>query len=447
MHDLVIRGGTVVDGSGGPCREADVAIDGDRIAVVGTVPGRAREEIDARGLLVTPGFVDIHTHYDGQALWDPILAPSCWHGVTTVVVGNCGVGFAPARPDRHDWLIGLMEGVEDIPGAALAAGLPWDWESFPEYLDALERLPRPIDVGAHVPHGAAARLRHGRSRRAQRAGDPERHRARWRASCARRSRPARSASRPRARSGIARSTASRCPARSRARTSCSRSGARWPRPAAASSRWRRPGPAVAPRATHRTRPRARWDGCAGWPRRRSARSASSSCRTTRRATLWRRLLDAHRRGGGVGGAPGATDREPSVRHARRPPDAREPVRRAADLPGDRVAAARRSASPACATATVRARILGERPPGRPVPGTLSALFGPAMMRAALPARRSARLRAARPSASVAAIARARGPRPGRGPVRSHARLRRPRAAALSRCSTTSAAISIRCTRC
>ena len=103
---------------------------------------------------MTPGFVDVHTHYDGQATWDPQLAPSCWHGVTTVVLGNCGVGFAPARRDRHDWLIGLMEGVEDIPGAALAAGMRWDWETFPEYLDALARLPRVLDVGTQVPHGA-----------------------------------------------------------------------------------------------------------------------------------------------------------------------------------------------------------------------------------------------------------------------------------------------------
>ena len=154
MHDLVIRGGTVADGSGGPLIEADVAIDGDRIAALGKVDTRARETIDARGLLVTPGFIDIHTHYDGQATWDPILAPSSWHGVTTLVVGNCGVGFAPARPDRHQWLIGLMQGVEDIPGESLAAGLPWDWESFPEYLDALARRPRLVDVGAYVAHGA-----------------------------------------------------------------------------------------------------------------------------------------------------------------------------------------------------------------------------------------------------------------------------------------------------
>lgn len=153
-HDLVIRGGTIVDGSGGAPFTGDVAIDGDRISIVGTVSAPGREEIDATGCIVTPGFVDIHTHYDGQATWDQEMAPSSWHGVTTVVMGNCGVGFAPARPDRHDWLIGLMEGVEDIPGTALAEGMKWDWESFPEYLDALEKLPRTVDVGTHVPHGA-----------------------------------------------------------------------------------------------------------------------------------------------------------------------------------------------------------------------------------------------------------------------------------------------------
>lgn len=154
MHDLVIRGGLVVDGSGAPPRRADVAVDGDRIVAVGDNVGSGREEIDASGKIVAPGFVDIHTHYDGQATWDREMAPSSWHGVTTVVMGNCGVGFAPAKPDRHDWLISLMEGVEDIPGTALAEGMTWDWESFPEYLDALERLPRTVDVGTHVPHGA-----------------------------------------------------------------------------------------------------------------------------------------------------------------------------------------------------------------------------------------------------------------------------------------------------
>jgi N-acyl-D-amino-acid deacylase len=154
MHDLVIRGGTVVDGSGGKPFEADVAVDGGVISAVGKVTAPGREEIDAGGKIVTPGFVDIHTHYDGQATWDDVMAPSAWHGVTTVVMGNCGVGFAPAAPDRHQWLIGLMEGVEDIPGTALAEGMSWDWESFPEYLAALAKLPRTIDVGCHVPHGA-----------------------------------------------------------------------------------------------------------------------------------------------------------------------------------------------------------------------------------------------------------------------------------------------------
>ena len=154
MHDLVIRGGSVVDGSGGAPFTADVAIDGRRITAVGAIAQSGRSEIDARGLIVAPGFVDIHTHYDGQATWDDEMAPSSWHGVTTVIMGNCGVGFAPARPDRHAWLIGLMEGVEDIPGTALAEGMTWDWESFPQYMDALEKLPRTVDVATHVPHGA-----------------------------------------------------------------------------------------------------------------------------------------------------------------------------------------------------------------------------------------------------------------------------------------------------
>ncbi|MEY3361671.1 MAG: hypothetical protein RL531_1390 [Actinomycetota bacterium] len=158
MTDLVITGGLLVDGTGSTPRRADVAVtDGiiTEVADVGTLAGTlARETIEADGLIVTPGFVDVHTHYDGQVTWDPLLSPSSWHGVTTVVMGNCGVGFAPAAPDRHDWLIQLMEGVEDIPGAALSEGIRWEWESFPEYLDAVDRAPKVLDVGAQIPHGA-----------------------------------------------------------------------------------------------------------------------------------------------------------------------------------------------------------------------------------------------------------------------------------------------------
>ena len=153
-YDLIVRNGTIVDGTGQDRFHGDIAVKNGLIFQVGTVSGDAVEEIDAGGHLVTPGFVDIHTHYDGQATWDQEMAPSSWHGVTTVVMGNCGVGFAPAKPDKHEWLIGLMEGVEDIPGTALAEGMEWNWETFPEYLDALEKLPRAIDVGTHVPHGS-----------------------------------------------------------------------------------------------------------------------------------------------------------------------------------------------------------------------------------------------------------------------------------------------------
>lgn len=154
MHDLIITGGTLVDGTGTAARAADVAVDSGRITEVGTVQGGATRVIEADGLLVTPGWVDVHTHYDGQVTWDTELAPSSWHGVTTLVMGNCGVGFAPAQPDRHDWLIGLMEGVEDIPGTALAEGIEWEWETFPQYLDALEKRRWTVDVGTQVPHAA-----------------------------------------------------------------------------------------------------------------------------------------------------------------------------------------------------------------------------------------------------------------------------------------------------
>lgn len=154
MYDLVIRNAHLVDGTGRAPFSADIAIHDGVFVEIGVVSGAGKKEIDAKGHLVTPGWVDIHTHYDGQVTWDPYLSPSGWNGVTTVVMGNCGVGFAPAAPDRHDWLISLMEGVEDIPGAALAEGINWQWETFPEYLNALEKMPRALDVATQVPHGA-----------------------------------------------------------------------------------------------------------------------------------------------------------------------------------------------------------------------------------------------------------------------------------------------------
>ncbi len=152
MHDLVIRGGTIIDGTGAPGFVGDLAVDGDRITQVGGTAAPGRREFQAEGRIVTPGWVDAHTHYDGQATWDPVLAPSSWHGVTTILFGNCGVGFAPVRKADHNQLIGLMEAVEEIPGIALAEGLKWNWESFPEFLDALDAFPRTIDVAAQIPH-------------------------------------------------------------------------------------------------------------------------------------------------------------------------------------------------------------------------------------------------------------------------------------------------------
>ena len=161
MRQLLIRNANLVDGTGAPARSADILVEDGfirKIAAAGTLAldsaAEESETIDAAGNLVTPGFVDVHTHYDGQATWDPILSPSSWHGVTTVVMGNCGVGFAPAKKDERGWLIELMEGVEDIPGTALHEGIAWDWETFPEYLDALEKMPRTIDVATQIPHGA-----------------------------------------------------------------------------------------------------------------------------------------------------------------------------------------------------------------------------------------------------------------------------------------------------
>ena len=154
MYDLIIENGLIYDGKGNKPFKADIAISNKKIAKIGVIEEDCKQRIDADGKIVTPGFVDIHTHYDGQATWDPYLRPSTYHGVTTVVMGNCGVGFSPCKPDQRDWLIGLMEGVEDIPGTALHEGIDWEWESFPEYLDALEKKPFAIDVGTQIPHGA-----------------------------------------------------------------------------------------------------------------------------------------------------------------------------------------------------------------------------------------------------------------------------------------------------
>jgi N-acyl-D-amino-acid deacylase len=152
--DLIIRGGTVHDGLGSEPRIADIAVKDGRIAAIGVISGTAREEISAKGLLVTPGFVDVHTHFDGQATWEHRLAPSSGHGVTSVVMGNCGVGFAPCKPDQREILIKLMEGVEDVPEVVMVEGLPWNWETFPEYLDALDAREFDIDIAAQLPHSA-----------------------------------------------------------------------------------------------------------------------------------------------------------------------------------------------------------------------------------------------------------------------------------------------------
>jgi N-acyl-D-amino-acid deacylase len=152
MPDIVIRGGTIVDGTGKAPFSGDVAIDGGRIVAVGGKQGLGKREIDANGLMVTPGWVDVHTHYDGQAMWDPLIAPSSWHGVTTALFGNCGVGFAPVKKEHRGALMDLMEGVEEIPNPVLAAGLNWEWESFPQFMDELDRRPRAIDIGAQIAH-------------------------------------------------------------------------------------------------------------------------------------------------------------------------------------------------------------------------------------------------------------------------------------------------------
>ena len=215
---------------------------------------------------MTPGFVDIHTHYDGQVTWDPTLSPSGWHGVTTLVMGNCGVGFAPAAADRREWLIGLMEGVEEIPHAALAAGLRWEWETFPEYLDAIDATPKAVDVGAQIPHGPLRAFAMGeRGIRNEAATSDEIARM---AALVAEGIDAGALGVTTSRTVLHRgTTARRCRARSRPKTSCSRSAARWPTSAAACSRSR-------PRASRvKTcrRPTASSTGCAGSRRRPSGR--------------------------------------------------------------------------------------------------------------------------------------------------------------------------------
>ena len=154
MHDLVIRNGLVVDGSGEKPFTGDIAIDDEKISLVSeSIKDKGKKEIDAEGKLVTPGWVDIHTHYDGQVCWDPYLTPSSWHGVTTAVMGNCGVGFAPVKPGEENFLIQLMEGVEDIPGSALHEGIEWDWETFPQFLNAIDKKEFVMDLGFMIGHG------------------------------------------------------------------------------------------------------------------------------------------------------------------------------------------------------------------------------------------------------------------------------------------------------
>ncbi len=216
--------------------------------------------IDATGLLVTPGFVDIHTHYDGQVTWDPMLTPSCWHGVTTAVMGNCGVGFAPVADADREWLIGLMEGVEDIPGAALSAGIRWGWQSFPQYLDALDRLPLAIDVGTHVPHGAVRAYVMGERGARNEAASAED--IALMAKLVREGVEAGALGFSTSRTIVHRAIDGEpVPEPSLPRTNCSASGRRWPPPEPGCSNWHRP----ASWARTWRPPTANSTGCCGWP--------------------------------------------------------------------------------------------------------------------------------------------------------------------------------------
>ena len=177
MADLVIRGGTIIDGTGGAPIESDIAVVDGKISEVGNDLAKGVEEIDAKGKIVTPGFIDPHTHYDAQITWSKSLSPSSWNGVTTAMVGNCGVGFAPCKPDERDLLVKLMEGVEDIPEVVLTEGLPWNWESFEDYMDSVDGREYDLDVATQVPHAAAGALLQSRAAAARHAGaQPGRHR-------------------------------------------------------------------------------------------------------------------------------------------------------------------------------------------------------------------------------------------------------------------------------
>ncbi len=329
MYDLIIRNGTIVDGTGADARRGDVAVkDGKIVAVGGQIEGEAAETVDADGKLVTPGFVDIHTHYDGQATWDDVLDPSAGHGVTTVVAGNCGVGFAPVHPGQEEWLIQLMEGVEDIPGTALAEGMSWNWETFPEYLDVLDARHYAIDIGTQVAHGAVRGYVMGERGAKNEPATPEDIEARWPPSSRRPSRPGPWASRPRAPSPTGPWTASPSPAPTPPRTSCSASAGRWARSAGACSSWPRP-------------PSTAWTAAdpfkeIDWMRRLGAeieRPVSFALLQLDPAPeLWRQLMDLVPRGHRGRRRPPPAGRLPALRPAHRPPD-QPRLPEAADLHG------------------------------------------------------------------------------------------------------------------